>query len=84
MKKSERAEIFDDKLLSRLENGELCRLCERVVIGGSSMSRTYLCEGSRCDDILYRIHENDPSIRLHLRKEKVKKLREKCSRLETR
>ena len=41
-----------EKALAELHQERMCDLCERHILGCSSNSSTYQCEGSRCDQAL--------------------------------
>ncbi len=68
-----KSEIYDD-IIQQLKNGDFCELCKSIIINGSCNTQFYQCEGHYCDDILYRIQNNDPSIRKYVRKEKLNKI----------
>lgn len=38
--------------LAEAHQERMCRLCEHYILGCSSMSYHFMCEGSRCEDAL--------------------------------
>lgn len=42
----------EKRKLAEEHQERMCDLCERKILGCSSMSATFMCEGSRCEDAI--------------------------------